>query len=77
MCFSWLTTSRMLLLVCLTQSEVRFMALQEAGTLPDKGTLAISESEASAILSAAAALEARLHPVSMRVQDNPAFSPEG
>lgn len=67
----------MLLLVCLTQSEVRFMALQEAGTLPDKGTLVTSESEASAILSAAAALEARLHPVSMRVQDNPAFSPEG
>ncbi len=77
MCFSWFTTSRMLLLVCLTQSEVRFMALQEAGTLPDKGTLATSESEASAILSAAAALEARLHPVSMRVQDNPAFAPEG
>ena len=61
----------------LGQSEVSFMALQEAGTLPDKGALVTSESEASAILSAAAVLEARLHPVSMRVQDNPAFSPEG
>ena len=65
------------LLVCLTWSDAMFVALQEAGTLPDKGTLVTSESEASAILSAAAALEARLHPVSMRVQDNPAFSPEG
>ena len=53
------------------------MALQEAGALPAKGTLMTSESEASAILSAAAALEAHLHPVSMRVQDNPAFCPEG
>ncbi|CAK0784705.1 hypothetical protein CVIRNUC_007909 [Coccomyxa viridis] len=57
--------------------HVASLADQEAGTLPDKGTLATSESEASAILSAAAALEARLHPVSMRVQDNPAFAPEG
>ena len=56
--------------------KVSFPVLvQEAGTLPAKGTLVTSEAEASAILGAAAALEARLQPASVSVHDNAAFSP--
>ena len=43
--------------------------------LPAKGTLVTSEAEASAILAAAAGLEARLQPASVRLHDNAAFSP--
>ena len=49
--------------------------IQEAGVLPAKGTLVTSEGEASAILAAAAALEASLRPASVNVHDNAAFSP--
>ena len=49
--------------------------VQEAGMLPAKGRLVTSEAEASAILAAAAALEARLQPASVSVHDNAAFSP--
>ena len=43
--------------------------------LPAKGKLVTSEAEASTILAAAAALEARLRPASVSVHDNAAFSP--
>ena len=43
--------------------------------LPAKGALVTSQAEASAILAAAAGLEARLQPASVRLHDNAAFSP--
>ena len=43
--------------------------------LPAKGTVVTSQDEASAILAAAARLEARLQPASVMLHDNAAFSP--
>lgn len=49
--------------------------VQEAGVLPDKGPLVTSYADASAILTAAAELEARLNPGSVKLHNNAAFSP--